>query len=121
MVADFVPQVCSQSSLTKAIKVLEERQCTDAAPTLLAALDTCKGIEVHVRGGLRLRLNMAAGQLGAAARDALEVARREQVRVMFGRELLSTHAQVASHMLPGRALVFADSASSSSVLGHGLQ
>jgi hypothetical protein len=82
-----VPQVCSQSSLTKAIKVLEERQCTDTAPTLLAALDRCKGIEAHVKDALRLRLNMAAGQLGAAARDALEVARREQVCVLFGCQL----------------------------------
>jgi len=32
-----------------------------------------------VRDTLRLRLNMAAGQLADAARDALELARREQV------------------------------------------
>ena len=74
-----VLQACSQSSLTKAIKALEDSQAVESAPLLLAALERCKGLEAHVRDTLRLRLNMAAGQLGEAARDALELARREQV------------------------------------------
>lgn len=51
----------------------------ESAPLILAALDRCRGLEANVKDGLRLRLNMAAGQLGEAARDALELARREQV------------------------------------------
>jgi WD repeat-containing protein 19 len=74
-----LPQVCSPSSLTKAIKVLEDSQCVESAPMILSALERCKGLEGHVRDTLRLRLNMAAGQLAEAARDALELARREQV------------------------------------------
>ena len=51
----------------------------ESAPLILAALDRCRGLEANVKDGLRLRLNMAAGQLGEAARNALELARREQV------------------------------------------
>lgn len=78
-------QVCNASSLTKAIKVVEDSQCVDSAPAILAALERCQGLEGHVRDTLRLRLNMAAGQLGEAARDALELARREQVRESLAR------------------------------------
>lgn len=73
-------QVCNPSSLAKAIKVVEDSRCVDSAPMILAALDRCQGLEGRARDSLRLRLNMAAGQLGEAARDALELARREQVR-----------------------------------------
>lgn len=73
-------QVCNPSSLAKAIKVVEDNRCVDSVPMILAALDRCQGLEGHTRDSLRLRLNMAAGQLGEAARDALELARREQVR-----------------------------------------
>lgn len=72
-------QVCTQASLTKAIRALEDSQAVESAPLILAALDRCRGLEAPVRDGLRLRLNLAAGQLGEAARDALELARREQV------------------------------------------
>ncbi len=72
-------QVCTQSSLTKAIKALEDSQVVESAPLILAALDRCRSLEAQVKDSLRLRLNMAAGQLGEAARDALELARREQV------------------------------------------
>lgn len=72
-------QACSPSSLTKGVEVLEDSRCIDAASTLAAALDSCHALEGPVRDALRLRLNLAAGQLGAAARDTLDVARHQQV------------------------------------------
>lgn len=71
--------MCSQSSLTKAIAVVEESNNPLLAPAVLDALAACEGIEGHVRDALRFRLNLAAGQLGHAARDAQELARFEQV------------------------------------------
>ena len=70
-------QVCNQSSL--AIGVVESTRNSQLAPAVLDALVDCPGLEGHVRDALRLRLNLAAGQLGDAARDALELARFEQV------------------------------------------
>ena len=77
-------QACTSSSLTKAIKALEDNQLADHAAMIMAALDRCKGLEGHVRDTLRLRLNLAAGQLAEAARDALELARHEQVSTLGG-------------------------------------
>jgi hypothetical protein len=73
-------QVCSQSSLTKAIAVVEDTRNAQLAPVVLDALAACEGLEGHMRDALRFRLNLAAGQLGDAARDALELAQFEQVR-----------------------------------------
>jgi hypothetical protein len=73
-------QVCSQSSLCKAIAVVEDAHNPQLAPAVLDALAACEGLEGHVRDALRFRLNLAAGQLGDAARDALELAQFEQVR-----------------------------------------
>jgi hypothetical protein len=72
-------QVCSQSSLTKAIAVVEDTRNPQLAPAVLDALAACEGLEGHMRDALRFRLNLAAGQLGDAARDALELAQFEQV------------------------------------------
>jgi hypothetical protein len=71
--------VCSQSSLTKAIAVVEDARNPQLAPAVLDALAACEGLEGHLRDALRFRLNLAAGQLGDAARDALELAQFEQV------------------------------------------
>ena len=72
-------QVCNQSSLAKAIGVVETTRNPQLASAVLDALIDCPGLEGHVRDALRFRLNLAAGQLGDAAKDALELARFEQV------------------------------------------
>lgn len=65
--------------MTKAIGLVEDTQNAQLAPAVLDALTDCPGLEGHVRDALRFRLNLAAGQLGDAARDALELAKFEQV------------------------------------------
>jgi WD repeat-containing protein 19 len=71
-------QVCSPDSLAAAVALLEATRAADAAPTLLSALDSCAALEPQARDALGLRVNVAAGQLGTAARAALAVARHEQ-------------------------------------------
>lgn len=72
-------QVCSQSSLTKAITIVEDTHNPQLAPAVLNGLLACTSIEDHIRDALRFRLNLAAGQLSDAARDALDIAKFEQV------------------------------------------
>jgi WD repeat-containing protein 19 len=72
-------QVCSSNSLARAIQVIEDSQATGLVPLVLDALQGCSSLDSHVRDALRFRLNIAAGHMADAARDALELARFEQV------------------------------------------
>lgn len=87
-------QAGTPASLSKAIGVVERAREPQLAAPVADAIAACAGLEGAARDGLLLRLNMAAGRLGDAARNALELARMEQVWTRRALQRVRKHARV---------------------------